>query len=109
MWRLCRGSRFEGTESRDGGRDEPIEQLFSTKLMFANPFFRLEIGRFKARVHGVCILYSAPIDVKKGFSDPADFATTRISVRIVACHGNSLRAANVLVCKYVFRRTATTL
>jgi hypothetical protein len=43
--------------------------------MFAYPFFRLKIGCFKARVR-------APIDVKTGSPDPADFATTRTPIRI---------------------------
>jgi hypothetical protein len=34
-------------------KDEPMEQLFRPKLMFATPFFRLKIGRFKATVYTV--------------------------------------------------------
>jgi hypothetical protein len=33
---------FKGTVSRDGGRDEPMEQQFRPRLMFVNPFFRLQ-------------------------------------------------------------------
>jgi hypothetical protein len=63
--------------------------------MFANTFF----------VHRE----AAPIDVKTGSSDPADFPTTRIPVIIlfVAYCGTSLRAANV--CVLIFTQTATTL
>jgi hypothetical protein len=38
--------------------------------MFANPFFCLKIISFKAE-------YRAYIDLKSGFSDPADFASTQ--------------------------------
>jgi hypothetical protein len=62
---LWKAIRFKGTVSRDGGRDEPMEQ-FSPKLRFANPPF-LNYGPQS----------SASIDIKSGFKDPADFAITR--------------------------------
>jgi hypothetical protein len=44
--------------------------------MFENPFC-LKIGRFEAMVHRVG---SAPIDVKTGFSDVADFDISRLLI-----------------------------
>jgi hypothetical protein len=51
--------------------------------MFANTFFRLKIDRYKVTVRRV--------DVKSGFSDPADFATTRtvrLKVHRENCHSS---------------------
>jgi hypothetical protein len=63
---------IKGTVSRDRCQDEPIEQQFRPKLMFANPF------SFKNRpFKSYGPESSAPIDVKTGSSDPADFAATR--------------------------------
>jgi hypothetical protein len=72
--------------------------------VFANPFFRLKIGRFKATVHTV----ARPYTVCKTL-DLADFATTWIIIRFVfvAHHGTSLLAANVR--GLVITQTATTL
>jgi hypothetical protein len=57
---------IKGTVSRDGGQVGP-------KLRFANTFLRLKINRFKPTVRRV----RASIDGKSGFSDQADFSTTR--------------------------------
>jgi hypothetical protein len=40
--------QFKGTVSRAGGRNGAIEQWFKPKLRFANNFFHLKIGHFKA-------------------------------------------------------------
>jgi hypothetical protein len=76
--------------SRDHGWDKASEYKSRPKLRFEDPFFRLKIGRFKATVHRG----SASIDVKSGLSDPADFATTRIPIRIVSVTYRGTNFAN---------------
>jgi hypothetical protein len=71
--------------SRDGDWDETFRWKDRPKLRFANPFFRLKIGRYKATAPGVWHLYCRS---KIRFSDPADFATTRIPIGILGWHSS---------------------
>jgi hypothetical protein len=67
--------------SRNGDRDETMEQWFRPKLMVADPFFCLKIGCLKATVRRVPVPGITSVDVKTGSPDTADFATTRLLIR----------------------------
>jgi hypothetical protein len=59
---------LKGIVSRDGGLGKDLEWKIRPKLRFANPFFCLKVGRFKATARRVAY------PCKNGLSDPADFA-----------------------------------